>query len=639
MDFWVVAVAAGAGCLAKHLRSSSINNYGLSKLLYDVSSFEDQELHDYSNHNMAQRKKLENDASPSRVNASHEETYDMPPSNRVSSADWASPSRLDDQASARHLQNYNASFEASVPQDFSSKQSEMEDYNRMSMISSDQENSEVSVPLAGETYTFYGYPKHRWTLRSRYLHRQFLKPQSSLESCLVAQLYNHIVEMGNFSRSCLMPPTSPSLRPLIVANGSSVINMFIDPSLEKARTEVKKSCQIISEGGKVVLGVPPLPNCGSSKVIKHMHNRTGKEKSIGSSRSITTEKGTPGGTTLLCIGISLGVMFSILANKKEVDKLKELLKQTENLVQDLQDELELRDSLTVKELACETCESLDAHNNSMHGTACNIFSTEQFMEIHTRCTGIERASMNTDSMTRIEIELEAELERLGLDIKASNLESRISDAELNPVFDKEDFAEGEFRSERDYTQNGKNQRYSSSTSTTHSINYAVSPRELSLHLHELIRTRLEGRIEELELALQNSQRKVQLLESSASERQRKSPMIKDLCPVDPHLPSPDPLVMSLSGDALTAYNEACEELMKFEPEADESPSSLYDRECSAKGQSRVQEMDNMYLMGYESNDSEVDDENERLLIKQIIERTKKGSPAIMNALSCIDKDQ
>lgn len=210
--------------------------------------------------------------------------------------------------------------------------------------------------------------------------------------------------------------------------------------------------------------------------------------------------------------------------------------------------------------------------------------------------------------------------------------------QLDPVFDA-DFAEGEFRAGQDYSLNDANHRYSSSTSTTCSVNYAVSPRELSLRLHEVIQLRLQERIEELELALQNSQRKVQLLESSVSKSRRRNPMIKDLLPVDPHPLSPVPLVMNLSGEALTTYNEAYEELVKFEPHEDESPSSLYEfknQECLETGQSRVQEIDNMYMMGYESSDA--DDEKERLLIKQIIERTKKRSPVIGNALMLIDKD-
>ncbi|MCI52128.1 hypothetical protein A2U01_0073372, partial [Trifolium medium] len=44
-------------------------------------------------------------------------------------------------------------------------------------------------------------------------------------------------------------------------------------------------------------------------------------------------------------------------------------------------------------------------------------------------------------------------------------------------------------------------------------NYAVSPHELSLRLHEVIKNQLEERVKELEIALENSQRKVRFLES------------------------------------------------------------------------------------------------------------------------------
>jgi hypothetical protein len=48
------------------------------------------------------------------------------------------------------------------------------------------------------------------------------------------------------------------------------------------------------------------------------------------------------------------VSIGILSNKKEFDTLKGTLKQMENLVQDLQDELEMKEGLTVKELLNET---------------------------------------------------------------------------------------------------------------------------------------------------------------------------------------------------------------------------------------------------------------------------------------------
>lgn len=52
-----------------------------------------------------------------------------------------------------------------------------------------------------------------------------------------------------------------------------------------------------------------------------------------------------------------------------------------------------------------------------------------------------------------------------------------------------------------------------STAHIHTSNYAVSPQELSLRLHEVIELRLRARIEELETALQKSHQRVHSLES------------------------------------------------------------------------------------------------------------------------------
>jgi hypothetical protein len=52
--------------------------------------------------------------------------------------------------------------------------------------------------------------------------------------------------------------------------------------------------------------------------------------------------------------VSIGILASSLSNKKEFDMLKGTVKRMENLVQDLQDELEMKEGLTVKELPNET---------------------------------------------------------------------------------------------------------------------------------------------------------------------------------------------------------------------------------------------------------------------------------------------
>ena len=138
---------------------------------------------------------------------------------------------------------------------------------------------------------------------------------------------------------------------------------------------------------------------------------------------------------LFCLGISIGMIFSQISNKREVDEMKELLERTENLVQDLQEELEMKDSLTVKELANEDYESQythdhafgseanedyesqDAHEHACHNGPSNRFSSEP-------CD--QKAEENSELMSKIEAELEAELERLELSMNSSCLERKLS---------------------------------------------------------------------------------------------------------------------------------------------------------------------------------------------------------------------
>ena len=141
--------------------------------------------------------------------------------------------------------------------------------------------------------------------------------------------------------------------------------------------------------------------------------------------------GSLDGTVLFCLGISIGIISSFITNKSEVDKLKELLKQTENLVQDLHDELEMKDSLTVKELANENYESQDTYDYSISERAPNTIFSEQNIdgpiEDDGRDSNLQKANESSESMSKIEAELEAELERLGLNINAPPQQRRLSD--------------------------------------------------------------------------------------------------------------------------------------------------------------------------------------------------------------------
>jgi hypothetical protein len=108
-----------------------------------------------------------------------------------------------------------------------------------------------------------------------------------------------------------------------------------------------------------------------------------------------------------------------LANKKEINKLRELLKQNENLVEDLQDELDMKDSMTVKELHNENYGSQDTCDHSFSGKELHEFSPEKHVDSSPR--------IDCKAMSKIEAELEAELERLGLDMNVSSLDRKLSE--------------------------------------------------------------------------------------------------------------------------------------------------------------------------------------------------------------------
>lgn len=102
-----------------------------------------------------------------------------------------------------------------------------------------------------------------------------------------------------------------------------------------------------------------------------------------------------------------------------------------------------------------------------------------------------------------------------------------------------------------------------------SPNYAVSPQELSLRLHELIESSFEERIAELEAALEASQKKLRFLLLENDNCQRDSIGAIASTSSDQENPTlPDetsetdrPLVADLVGASLSAYKEAREEII------------------------------------------------------------------------------
>jgi hypothetical protein len=132
---------------------------------------------------------------------------------------------------------------------------------------------------------------------------------------------------------------------------------------------------------------------------------------------------------LLFLGFTFGIMFTTVANKREVDNLNGLLNQTRNLVQYLHEELEMKDLYIVKEEGDEDFESRGTNEFPFLNHTPIASSTEPELDKSAKYDQKERdyhKAEDSEAITKIEAELEAELERLELNMKTSSLE-KISD--------------------------------------------------------------------------------------------------------------------------------------------------------------------------------------------------------------------
>ncbi|KZV22431.1 hypothetical protein F511_24758 [Dorcoceras hygrometricum] len=292
---------------------------------------------------------------------------------------------------------------------------------------------------------------------------------------------------------------------------------------------------------------------------------------------------------------------------------------------------------------------------------------------------------NLDSRSRIEEELQAELEMLEYNMNASALENIYNIVELDPDYEP-DIARGDLKpmmamEAQDTTSESGYESTSTTTNISQPPNYAVSPHELSFRLHELIESRLEARIKELEIALSNSERKVQVLGSQGilSGRRLSFSETEYSCSLQSpinncgHYTTDGSLVRNISSNSLDSIKEANGTLMRAMKNKQEriersSTSSCgsdhemhstvqklidglfndeknvsqqdFGMEKGAGQDDSVQDvvrtwdrqMSRSLILDedFESEDEEETDDSEMLLIKKIVERRRSDSAFVFN---------
>lgn len=101
------------------------------------------------------------------------------------------------------------------------------------------------------------------------------------------------------------------------------------------------------------------------------------------------------------------------------------------------------------------------------------------------------------------------------------------------------------------------------------------------------------------------------------------------------------MTINLRGDALDAYNEAYNVFTRLNSEEEDVAVAPGVMDINHQENSRSREHNFDWIENDRMND-ESDDEMEKLLIRHIVEKAKKGSPAVLNvqrALFSLDDNE
>ncbi|KAL8518519.1 hypothetical protein ACS0TY_009766 [Phlomoides rotata] len=331
-------------------------------------------------------------------------------------------------------------------------------------------------------------------------------------------------------------------------------------------------------------------------------------------------------TMLLFItGMTIGILSATWSWKKEVDKLNKQLNQMDSLVQDLHEELDMKEMIMVKELQTDEGVLPSASISS----PVEIFDeSNKFYSLNTN----EKNAENLELLSRIEEELQAELEMLEQNMKVSAVERLSSVVEIDPDFEPE-IVRGDLKATmvNDASESGT-ETTDTTTNCSKPANYAVSPRELSLRLHELLESRLEARIKELEIELGNRQNMISGKRFSYSETESSSTHQSPTCICSAH---------DILPEEASTYKGNKGILLKLIDKEEEKEDGEHDSIShhgvvmeEDRSETLVQDMQQfwdkqrgMSFMYNEDSTSEDEgsDESDMLLIKQIVERRKSGS--------------
>ncbi|XP_057844878.2 uncharacterized protein LOC131054387 isoform X2 [Cryptomeria japonica] len=326
--------------------------------------------------------------------------------------------------------------------------------------------------------------------RTRVLRAAVSKPMFSLESCLISYEIK--------DSSCIWCGRQRQ-RPLLVTDDGKIGGAGISPLLlpipiTDCGLPFHNDINSDEPGPVPITGLPSPSQCSQSS----------RNADISAAYR------------LVCFGVGIGIMSTIMSSRREMERLTCLLRQKEELIDDLEEELEMRGSWTVKDVTDEARNCLETWQHPLGkkqeqgASSFNALSNE-VCEVDERTSGKNSVKIKKN-MTGVEAELEAELEKLEFNLHFSNHQRNflgINEIDPNCIAD---VVSGELK-EDGLSCNAKSEEDNSSSihEEFNTENFAVSPRDLERRLHEVIISRLQDRIRELETELEGSQTKLQAI--------------------------------------------------------------------------------------------------------------------------------
>lgn len=305
MDVWIVAAAAGAGYVVQHLKSLGrgknkwldLSTENL-KNVRPQSSIIGHKLGDKSGpfHSVLSRKSFGEEMSNKEGDKVCEADSDF---DITSTSGYEGENVLMEDNCISNGTASSLSSLAPLP-DEEDSQGDWE-VRLPSDISKGLTGDLLPNPSSSEIGFSYSFRRKKSNLKSRRFDSQFMKPQTSLESCLMAQLYEEHNERDGYA---LQPLGKPLLRPFIVTDGSRIISKVSHESFSPPVRTGSGKFQLRKDGcsqvNATVCGIPRLPNIVPEELGKKAKTREKKKQAYESIDSSKTGNGdhdnTQGGT-------------------------------------------------------------------------------------------------------------------------------------------------------------------------------------------------------------------------------------------------------------------------------------------------------------------------------------------------------